>query len=123
MLNKGGQLKLPEPRNLEDVGKTDDPRYCLYHRALGHPTKSCWFFKDKLQALVDAGAKAENGAEDCHRKHDILHPVWPVASDSHRGVPHPCCRNEDHQLRPSSPTREGTCSHNHSWGWSNVDTP
>src|SRR4051812_19400911 len=56
MLDKGGQLKLLETRNPEDVGKTDDPRYCLYHRALGHPTKSCWFLKDKLQALVDAGA-------------------------------------------------------------------
>src|SRR3954464_11204659 len=56
MLDKGGQLKLPEPRNPEDVGKTDDPRYCLCHRALGHPTKSCWSLKDKLQALVDAGA-------------------------------------------------------------------
>src|SRR4051812_34270866 len=56
MLNKGGQLKLPKPRNPKDVGKTDDPRYCLYHRALGHPTKSCWSLKDKLQALVDAGA-------------------------------------------------------------------
>src|SRR3954469_13806957 len=56
MLSKGEQLKLPEPRNPEEVGKTDDPRYCLYHRALGHPTKSCWSLKDKLQALVDAGA-------------------------------------------------------------------
>src|SRR3954471_15388123 len=56
MLNKGGQLKLPEPKNPEDVGKTDDPRYCLYHRALGHPTKNYWSLKDKLQALVDAGA-------------------------------------------------------------------
>src|SRR5256886_9598243 len=56
MLDKGGQLKLPELRNPEDMGKTDDPRYCLYHRALGHPTKSCWSLKDKLQALVDAGA-------------------------------------------------------------------
>src|SRR4051812_1992464 len=52
MLDKGGQLKLPEPRNPEDVGKTDDPRYYLYHRALGYPTKSCW----SLKALVDAGA-------------------------------------------------------------------
>src|SRR3954471_7045728 len=60
--------------------------------------------------------KAEDGAEDCHSQYDILHPVWPVASDSYRGVPHPCCRNEGHQLRPPSPTREGTCSHNHPWG-------
>src|SRR5436190_15672384 len=56
MLDKGGQQKLPEPQNLEDVGKTDDPCYCLYHRVLGHPTKSCWSLKDKLQALVDVGA-------------------------------------------------------------------
>jgi len=56
MLNKGGQLKLHDPKNPEDVGKTDDPRYCLYHRGLGHPTKSCWSLKEKLQALVDADA-------------------------------------------------------------------
>ena len=56
MLSKGGQLKLPEPRNPEDVGKTDDPRYCLYHRGLGHPTKNCWSLKGKLQSLVDAGS-------------------------------------------------------------------
>src|SRR3954464_14734348 len=56
MLNKGGQPKLPEPKNPEDVGKTDDPRYCLYHWGLGHPTKSCCSLKEKLQALVDAGA-------------------------------------------------------------------
>src|SRR5436189_2556275 len=56
MLNKGGQLKLPEPRNPDDVGKTDDPHYYLYHRGLGHPTKTCWSLKDKLQALMDAKA-------------------------------------------------------------------
>src|SRR3954462_9067371 len=55
MLHKGGRLKLPKPRNLEEVGKLDDPRYCLYHRGLGHPTKNYWSLKDKLQALVDMG--------------------------------------------------------------------
>src|SRR3954466_16216332 len=53
MLNKGGQLKLPEPKNPEDVGKTDDPRYCLYHQGLYHSTKSYWSLKEILQALVD----------------------------------------------------------------------
>src|SRR5436189_3032138 len=56
VLSKGNQLKLPEPRNPEDVGKTDDPRYCLYHRGLGHPTKNCWSLKGKLQSLIDTGA-------------------------------------------------------------------
>src|SRR4051812_7820591 len=60
--------------------------------------------------------KAENGAEDCYGQYDILHSIWPVASDSYRCVPHPCCRDDGHQLGPSSPTREGTCSHNYPWG-------
>ena len=30
------------------------PNYCMYHRMLGHPTKSCYVFKDILQALIDA---------------------------------------------------------------------
>ena len=33
---------------------TDNPNYCLYHRMLGHPTKSYYIFKDILQALIDA---------------------------------------------------------------------
>ena len=36
------------------MGKTDNPNYCLYHRVLGHPTKSCYIFKDILQVLIDA---------------------------------------------------------------------
>ena len=36
------------------MGKIDNPNYCLYHRMLGHPTKSYYIFKDNLQALIDA---------------------------------------------------------------------
>ena len=51
--HKSNKLKLPEPRRPEDVGKVDDPKYCMYHRAIGHPTQSCYIFKDTLQALID----------------------------------------------------------------------
>ena len=54
LLQKSNRLKLPEIRHPEEVGKTDDPSYCLYHRMLGHPTKNCYIFKDVLQALIDA---------------------------------------------------------------------
>jgi len=47
-------LKLPEARRPEEVGKTDNPNYCLYHRMLGYPLKSCYIFKGILQALIDA---------------------------------------------------------------------
>jgi len=54
LLQKSNKLKLPEIRHLEEVGKTDDPSYFLYYRMLGHPTKSCYIFKDVLQTLIDA---------------------------------------------------------------------
>ena len=40
LLNKSNRLKLPEARRPEEVGKTDNLNNCLYHRMLGHPTKS-----------------------------------------------------------------------------------
>jgi len=53
LLNRSSRLKLPEARCPEEVGKTDNLNYCLYHRMLGHPTKSCYIFKDILQVLID----------------------------------------------------------------------
>jgi len=54
LLQKSNKLKLLEARCPEEVGKIDDPSYCLYHRMLGHPTKNYYIFKDILQALIDA---------------------------------------------------------------------
>ena len=48
LLQKSNQFKLLEVRHPEEVGKTDDPNYFLYHRMLGHSTKSCYIFKDVL---------------------------------------------------------------------------
>ena len=53
LLQKSNKLKLPEVRCLEEVKKTDDPNYYLYHRMLGYPTKNCYIFKDVLQDLID----------------------------------------------------------------------
>jgi len=54
LLNKSNRLKFPEARRPEELGKTDNPNYCLYHRMLGHPTKSYYIFKDILQVVIDA---------------------------------------------------------------------
>jgi hypothetical protein len=55
LLNKGNKLKLPEVKRPEEVGRVNDPNYCLYHRMVHHPTTRCYILKDKIQALVDAG--------------------------------------------------------------------
>jgi len=54
LFQKSNKLKLSEVRRPEEVGKTDDPSYCLYHKILEHPTKNCYIFKDVIQALIDA---------------------------------------------------------------------
>ena len=54
LLKKSNKLKLSEARRPKEVGKTDDPSYCLYHRMLRHPTKNYYIFKDVIQALIYA---------------------------------------------------------------------
>src|SRR4051812_33818264 len=76
MLYQTKKLRLLEPRNQEDMGKADDPRYCAYHRGLGHPTKSCWALKNKLQTLVDAGflrLKTEQDTAAANILHSCIH--------------------------------------------------
>ena len=53
LLYKINKIKLSEAKRPAEVGKKDDPNYCSYHRMVGHPIKSCYIFKDVLQALTD----------------------------------------------------------------------
>lgn len=55
LLEKSSKLKLPKIRHPDEVGTLGDSNYCKYHRMLGHPTKNCYFLKDILLTLVDAG--------------------------------------------------------------------
>ena len=55
LLHKGNKLKLPEARCPNEVGRTNNPNYCLFHRMVHHPTNRCFVLKVKIQALVDAG--------------------------------------------------------------------
>ena len=55
LLHKGNKLKLPEVRLPDEVGHTNDPNYCLFHRMIHHPTSRCFILKNKIQALVDTG--------------------------------------------------------------------
>ncbi|KAL0313517.1 UNVERIFIED_CONTAM: hypothetical protein Sradi_5751000 [Sesamum radiatum] len=48
-------IELPELKLLEEAGKTDDPKYCKYHRLVGHPIHDCFIFKDKVMQLAHQG--------------------------------------------------------------------
>jgi len=54
LLQKSNKFKLSDIRRPEEVGKSDDLSYYLYHMILRHPTKNYYIFKDVFQALIDA---------------------------------------------------------------------
>ncbi|KAL0423644.1 UNVERIFIED_CONTAM: hypothetical protein Sradi_0899200 [Sesamum radiatum] len=45
-------IELPEMKWPEEARKIDDPKYCKYHRLLGHPIHECFIFKDKVMQLA-----------------------------------------------------------------------
>ena len=48
LLHKGNNLKLPDARCPNEIGRTNDPNYCLFHRMIHHPTDKCFVLKDRI---------------------------------------------------------------------------
>ena len=50
-----GKLTLPNPKRPGDVGKTNDPRYCLYHQMVSHPLNQCFVVREKINEMWKNG--------------------------------------------------------------------
>jgi len=60
---KGNKLKLPEVWCPDEVGRTNDSNYYLFHRMVHHLTSKCFILKDKIQALVGASILTLNSEQ------------------------------------------------------------
>ncbi|KAL0354309.1 UNVERIFIED_CONTAM: hypothetical protein Sangu_1012200, partial [Sesamum angustifolium] len=45
-------IDLPEMKRPEEAERKDDPKYCKYHRLVGHAIQDCFVFKDKVMQLA-----------------------------------------------------------------------
>ncbi|KAL0412259.1 UNVERIFIED_CONTAM: Transposon Tf2-12 polyprotein [Sesamum latifolium] len=45
-------IDLPEMKRPEEAERKDDPKYCKYHRLVGHIIQDCFVFKDKVMQLA-----------------------------------------------------------------------
>ncbi|KAI3461544.1 hypothetical protein Pfo_018207 [Paulownia fortunei] len=45
-------IELPKMKRPKEVGQIDNPKYCKYHRLVGHPIYDCFIFKDKVMQLA-----------------------------------------------------------------------
>ncbi|KAL0411799.1 UNVERIFIED_CONTAM: hypothetical protein Slati_3769600 [Sesamum latifolium] len=48
-------IDLPEMKRPEEAERKDDPKYCKYHRLVGHTIQDCFVFKDKVMQLARQG--------------------------------------------------------------------
>ena len=48
-------IRLPECKCPEEMGRTNDPKYCVYHRVISHPMEKCFVLKDLILRLAKEG--------------------------------------------------------------------
>uniref|UniRef100_A0A2N9G8H6 Retrotransposon gag domain-containing protein n=1 Tax=Fagus sylvatica TaxID=28930 RepID=A0A2N9G8H6_FAGSY len=48
-------IKLPECKRPEEMGRTNDPKYCKYHRVVSHTVEKCFVLKDLILRLAKEG--------------------------------------------------------------------
>jgi len=56
-------IELPESKCPEEIEKTNDSKYCRYHRIINHPIEKCKIFKERVMQLAKEG-KITLGRED-----------------------------------------------------------
>ncbi|KAH0709113.1 hypothetical protein KY284_010540 [Solanum tuberosum] len=48
-------FELLEMKRLDEAGRSDDPKYCKYHRLVSHLIQKFFVFKDKIMDLAREG--------------------------------------------------------------------
>ncbi|KAK2975803.1 hypothetical protein RJ640_022763 [Escallonia rubra] len=74
-----GIIELPESKRSEESGRVNEPKYCKYHRILGHKTEKCFILKELIMNLAKKG-KIEldiDGVEESNHASVISSDVTP----------------------------------------------
>ena len=50
-----GIIELPLSKRPEESGRTNDPKYCRYHRVVSHPLEKCITLKERIMQLAKDG--------------------------------------------------------------------
>ncbi|KAH7844403.1 hypothetical protein Vadar_027560 [Vaccinium darrowii] len=91
-LLKEKAIILPKPKRSFEVSKTNNPKYCQYHRIVSHPMMECYVLKDIIQKMIKDGdivleesspseecAAASNYVSVCGGKKDNPSPTVSIA--------------------------------------------
>jgi len=50
-----GLIELTESKYPKEIGRTNDPKYCIYHKIISHPIKKYKTFKKQVMQLAKKG--------------------------------------------------------------------
>ncbi|XP_050211416.1 uncharacterized protein LOC126661606 [Mercurialis annua] len=50
------KVRWPEKMNAATTNKSDNNKYCEFHRNNGHTTNECWHLKEEIEKLIERGA-------------------------------------------------------------------
>ncbi|KAM2961478.1 hypothetical protein FF1_031048 [Malus domestica] len=96
-------ISLPECRRPEEMNRTDNPRYCKFHRFISHPTEKCFVLKDLILKLAQQG-EIELDLEDTVAAHTttiVFESLDPVHLRSMHDHSRQC---SSHMAPPTQPS-------------------
>ncbi|KAM1259922.1 hypothetical protein ACFX2I_039219 [Malus domestica] len=96
-------ISLPECRRPEEMNRTDNPRYCKFHRFISHPTEKCFVLKDLILKLAQQG-EIELDLEDTVAVHTttiVFESLDPVHLQSMHDHSRQC---SSHMAPPTQPS-------------------
>jgi len=67
-----GIIELPSSKRPEELGRTNDPKYCRYHRVISHPLEKCITLKERIMQLAKDGTIILDMDEAAKTNHTII---------------------------------------------------
>ena len=75
-------IKLLECKRLEEMRRTNDPKYCIYHRVVSHPVEKCFVLKNLILSLAKEGKILLDLDETTEANHATFAVGSPISTKS-----------------------------------------
>ncbi|KAM1762656.1 hypothetical protein ACFX12_005275 [Malus domestica] len=115
-------IELPECKRPEEMNRTNDPKYCKYHRIVGHHVGKCFILKELIMKLAQQG-RIELNLEDTTATHTttiVFGSFDPVPLQEMLDHSYQCTSYTAPSARPSSGANNQDAPIDDEEGWTLV---
>ncbi|KAM1132645.1 hypothetical protein ACFX19_047713 [Malus domestica] len=115
-------IELPECKRPEEMNRTNDPKYCKYHRIVGHHMGKCFILKELIMKLAQQG-RIELDLEDTAATHTttiVFGAFDPVPLQEIHDHSYQCTSYTTPSAQPSSGANDQDAPIDDEEGWTLV---